>query len=246
MDKRISTITCTHNRAYLLPRAVTSLANQTRKSDEWLIIDDASMDGTTALLKHITMGRSDVVYKRFDTRVGVAKAKNWGLSEVDPSSYIHIMDDDDVLLPNFYERMLAEVKDNDIIFCPFYVVKEIMQPDGTLVEISREIMQDWQGFIPGKQKDHPYISMVCSLFRPGFFKDYGLFDENMKFCLEWATLLKAELQGAKFKYLDEILGEIHWRWGNWSDNLGFNKSPIDLQNLRPMIDDIIKRYGGGK
>ena len=237
----ISTITATHNRSYLLPRAFASWMNQTKKADELIVVNDASMDDTEQVLENLTRGMGFVQYYKFDTKGGVATAKNKGISLSNPNSFTHILDDDDVLYPNFYERMVEEIGNNDVIFCPFYVVKEVLQPNGTLIEIHREIMQDWKGFIPGKQKERPYISMVCSLFRPGFFKDYGMFREDMKFCIEWPVLLTAELRGAKFKYLDEVLGEIRWRWGPFTDNLGFNKSPIHLQQLRPIIDSVINK-----
>jgi glycosyltransferase involved in cell wall biosynthesis len=209
-----------------------------------MIIDDGSMDDTTDVAVDVTAWHNNVFYHKFEERQGVAKAKNKGIELADPDNHIHILDDDDVLYPNFYERLLAEIGDNDVIFCPFYVVKEVLRPDGML-EVSREEMQDWKGFVPGKQKERPYISMVCSLFRPGFFKDYGPFMEDMKFCIEWPILLRAELKGAKFKFLDEILGEIRWRWGPFSDNLGFNKSPAHLRDLRPRIDEVISEALSG-
>lgn len=238
----ISTITSTHNRSYLLPRAAQSLFNQTVRPNQWMIIDDGSMDGTTEVAADVTAWHNNVFYHKFEERQGVAKAKNKGIELADPENHIHILDDDDVLYPNFYERMLEEIGGHDVVFCPFYVVKEVLQPNGELLDLSRETIQDWSGFVPGKQKDHPYISMVCSLFRPGFFKDYGPFMEDMKFCIEWPILLRAELEGAKFKFVDEMLGEVRWRWGRFTDNVGFNKNPTFLQDLRPRIDEVIKKY----
>lgn len=243
MDK-LTCITATHNRSYLLPRVIQSIVNQTRQPDRWIIIDDSSADNTPEIIKTVPEDlQKRILYRRFDTRVGVAKAKNRGIELAGGDTYIHIHDDDDVILPNFYERMLQEIQDVDIAFCNFHVIKEVIQPDGNLLDISTEIIQDWQGFIPGKQKEHPYISMVTSLIRPGFFYEYGMFPEDLNFCLEWVVFLEAELRGAKFKFVDEILGEIRWRWGNdFCDNIGFSKNPLEIPELQTRIKDLVAKY----
>jgi len=218
--------------------------NQTRKPDRWIIIDDASADNVSDIVNTIPEElKKKTLYHKFDTRVGVARAKNRGIELAGGDTYIHIHDDDDVLFPNFYERMLSEIQDVDIAFCNFHVIKEIIQPDGTLMDISTEIMQDWKGFTPGKQKEHPYISMVTSLTRPGFFCEYGMFPEDLNFCLEWFVFLEAELKGAKFKFVDEILGEIRWRWGgDFCDNIGFSKNPLEVPELQARIKDLVAKY----
>lgn len=242
--EKLVTVTATHNRKYLFPRAIQSIINQTYKPDRWIIIDDASADNVLEVIEKIPEElKEKVVYHRFDTRVGVAKAKNRGIELAGGSAYVHIHDDDDVLFPNFYERMLQEIQGVDIAFCNFHVIKEVIQQDGTLFDISTELVQDWKGFTPGKQKEHPYISMVTSLTKPGFFYEYGMFPEDLNFCLEWFVFLEAELKGAKFKFVDEILGEIRWRWGNeFCDNIGFSKNPLEIPELQGRIKDLVAKY----
>lgn len=236
---KVNIITATHNRGYVLPRVASCIFNQTQDSWRWIIVDDASFDEAPDIIKNLS-NQEKIEYFRFDTKVGQVNAKNKGLELADKDSYIHILDDDDVIYPNFHERMIKEIKESDVIFCNFYVVKEYLQ-GSVLLEMGREIMQNWEDFVPGKQKEHPYININRCLFRPGFFNDYDWFPTDEPFCIEWFMLLEAELKGAKFKYLDEILGENHWREG-WTDNVSFTKSPLDIKGMLSRQKELVEKY----
>lgn len=236
MMNEINIITATHNRAYLLPRAASCIFNQTHDSWKWIIVDDASFDETPNIVKNFPY-QEKITYFRFDKRAGQVGSKNKGLELADKNAPIHIFDDDDIIYPNFYEEMLKHM-DADVAFCNFAVVKE--KVEGTnLIEIGREVMEDWMGFVPDKQKEKPYININRCLFKPGFFDNHEWFPEE-PFCIEWFMLLKAEMAGAKFEYVDMILGENHWRWDGFVDNVSFTKNPLDIPLMMERVNEIAK------
>jgi len=236
MNNEINIITATHNRAYILPRAASCVFNQTHTDWKWIIIDDGSFDETSNIVKKFPF-QGKITYFKFDTRVGQVGTKNKGLELANKDRPIHIFDDDDVIYPNFYEKMLLYMTTADVAFCNFYVIKEEIKGK-ELEEITREVIQDWQGFAPGKQKDKPYININRCLFTPGFFNIHEWFPIDQPFCIEWFMLLKAEMAGATFKYVDELLGENHWRYGDFSDNVSFTKNPIDIPPMMEKVDEL--------
>jgi len=99
----ISVIIPTHNRADLLPRAIKSVLDQTFTDFEVIIVDDASIDDTEAVVKQ--MGDNRVRYIRHTHNLGGSAARNTGIREA-RGEYIAFLDDDDEYLPEKLKMML--------------------------------------------------------------------------------------------------------------------------------------------
>ncbi|MDA3802894.1 MAG: glycosyltransferase family 2 protein, partial [Patescibacteria group bacterium] len=78
---------CTHNREKLLPRALDSVLSQDFKDFELIIIDDASSDGTEALIKDYIARDNRIKYFRNKFNRGITKSRNRGC-EIAESEYI--------------------------------------------------------------------------------------------------------------------------------------------------------------
>ena len=96
----VSIITCTYNRAHLLPRAINSILNQTYTNYELLIVDDGSTDNTRENMKAFQDER--IKYHRHECNRGVLAAKNTGFN-LAKGKYLCTLDDDDVFLPGTLE-----------------------------------------------------------------------------------------------------------------------------------------------
>jgi glycosyltransferase involved in cell wall biosynthesis len=95
--------TATYNRAGTLPRVHASLAAQSFRDFEWLIVDDGSDDGTEELVAGWRAGSEfPIRYMRQDNR-GKHVAFNRGVREARGELFLSI-DSDDELLPNALER----------------------------------------------------------------------------------------------------------------------------------------------
>lgn len=102
MTSRVSVVVPTYNRAPLLPRALESIAAQSRPADEVLVVDDGSEDGTLDLLAR----RFPWVRVLRQEHRGVSAARNRGIRAA-TGHWIAFLDSDDAWLPTKIERQLA-------------------------------------------------------------------------------------------------------------------------------------------
>ena len=106
----VSVITATYNRQHTLAACIESVASQTVKNLEHLIIDDGSEDATFDLVQQ---------YMREDPRIRYAKHSNRGQSlslnvglMMAAGEFSCILDSDDYYLPNHVESRLAYLQEN--------------------------------------------------------------------------------------------------------------------------------------
>jgi hypothetical protein len=104
-DPTVAVIIPTYNRARLLPQALDSILEQTRRPDDVLVIDDGSSDDTAA----VVAGYHEHIRCDHQPNSGKPAALNRGLAGV-ATDYVWIMDDDDVAAPDALERHLGYLK----------------------------------------------------------------------------------------------------------------------------------------
>lgn len=103
---KITVFTPTYNRAYTLERLYKSLLNQTCYDFEWLIVDDGSTDGTSALIDSFQNNQLfDVRYYRQENN-GKHVAINKGVSLAQGDLFF-IVDSDDYLTINSIETIIT-------------------------------------------------------------------------------------------------------------------------------------------
>lgn len=101
---RVTVIIPTFNRASVLYFALNSVLNQTFQDFEIYVIDDASTDATTELVKSFNDPR--IKYIRFETNRKSAAARNAGM-EAARGDYIAFLDSDDEWRPHKLEKQVA-------------------------------------------------------------------------------------------------------------------------------------------
>jgi glycosyltransferase involved in cell wall biosynthesis len=100
-----------HNGQNFLSQAINSVLSQSFGDFEFIIIDDASMDGTTEILKDFTEKDSRIRVIRNPTKLGLTLSLNKSLQLV-RGEYIVRMDADDVCLPERLEKQLCFMENN--------------------------------------------------------------------------------------------------------------------------------------
>ncbi len=101
----VSVVIPTRNRGGQLETAVRSVLAQTWKKLEIMVVDDASTDGTTDVLRRMVSLDSRVMSFRNDVPQGGARARNQGV-ELTKGEYVAFLDDDDVWHP---DKLMAQV-----------------------------------------------------------------------------------------------------------------------------------------
>ena len=103
---KITVFTPTYNRAYTLERLYKSLLNQTCYDFEWLIVDDGSTDGTSALIDSFQNNQLfDVRYYRQENS-GKHVAINNGVDLAEGELFF-IVDSDDYLTDDAIEKIIS-------------------------------------------------------------------------------------------------------------------------------------------
>lgn len=109
MDKIVTILTPTYNRANLLENCYKSLINQTNKEFKWLIIDDGSVDNTKEIVDtwiKESIIQIEYIYKNNE---GKHTALNLGFEKVN-TELTFIVDSDDVLTSDAIDTITYDWK----------------------------------------------------------------------------------------------------------------------------------------
>ena len=113
-DPLVTVIIPTYKRATLLRHALESVRRQTYRNIDILVVDDASHDDTSSVVKAIPDTR--IRYIRHETNKGVSAARNTGIREA-RGEYIAFIDDDDEWRENKLEKQMQALKTYDVVAC---------------------------------------------------------------------------------------------------------------------------------
>ncbi|MHC4443523.1 MAG: glycosyltransferase [Planctomycetota bacterium] len=103
----VSVIIPTYNRKELLADTLESVAAQTFKDYEIIVVDDGSDDGT----REFIAGRDQKIRYLWQENQGVAEARNHAL-RVNTSKYVAFLDSDDLWKPTFLERAVSRIHEH--------------------------------------------------------------------------------------------------------------------------------------
>ncbi|MBB1419447.1 glycosyltransferase [Pseudoalteromonas sp. SG44-1] len=107
----ISVYIPTHNRSYMLKRALDSVLNQSYKSIEIIIVDDGSSDDTQVVLQSYLKKYDNIICLRQEIPKGACVARNLAISAAS-GEFITGLDDDDEFMPEHIEGLLAAFDDS--------------------------------------------------------------------------------------------------------------------------------------
>lgn len=102
---KLTIITPTYNRIDLLPRLIDSLANQSCKDFEWLVIDDGSTDGTEAFFENVELPFECKYIKKENG--GKHTALNYAHQYIN-GELACIVDSDDYLVTTAVETIISD------------------------------------------------------------------------------------------------------------------------------------------
>lgn len=108
MSKKVVAVVVTYNRKKLLKECISSLLNQTYKNLEILIVDNASTDGTKAMVEKYS--DQQLFYVNTGKNLGGAGGFQFGIKEsakLQPD-YLWLMDDDSIPTSNALEKLIKE------------------------------------------------------------------------------------------------------------------------------------------
>ena len=178
-----------------------------------------------------------------EERGGPGAARNTAIRRVlgGPHIYYAVLDDDDWWTPTFLADLHAVIEDNDVAYGDLTICNLEKQGDEWVHKDGGpqyHFSKDWGGW--GSMKEQPYIPLPACLFKQSYFKEYGLFREDIGRCVDWELLARGEAEGAQFIHLKKIVGFAEWRWGEGTDNISTvqpeaNFPPTSWSRIKTLI-----------
>lgn len=203
----ISVIIPSFNRAELIDKTIQSVLSQTFNNWELIIIDDGSIDNTSAIIKPYLDNSNIYFYNRPKERAsGGNAARNYGL-ELSKGDYIKWLDSDDLLRSDCLKKQLELLShlDADVVFCRSRFFNENLSTGkidlGPLwnsgFKRSGNILQD---FILGQLR----FSNNDGLWRRNALPDRP-YSEDLKNSQEFLMITRMLARNIKVELLDEVL-----------------------------------------
>ena len=109
---RLSLIVPMYNVEAYLPRCLDSIANQTLKDMEVLLVDDGATDGTSKIAQEYAERYSNFRYFRKENG-GLSDARNYAIPYA-KGEYLAFLDSDDWVKPTLYEKLVNTIGDADV------------------------------------------------------------------------------------------------------------------------------------
>lgn len=188
---KLSIITINRNNASGLQKTIRSVASQTNKGFEYIIVDGASTDSSVEVIKENEKEFACLKWVS-EPDTGIYNAMNKGL-RMASGEYIQILNSADCLATdNIVERMLEELEKQGN---PSILYGNMVKcfPDGRkLVDkcfAGQEITM--LGMYTGTLNHDP------AYIRRDLFDKYGFYDENLKIVSDWKWYLQAIILGGE-------------------------------------------------
>jgi len=131
----VSVVMPTFNREKYIAESIKSVLLSTLKELELIIVDDGSTDGAVEIIKQFAEKDPRVIYVNNIKHKGVVGASNLG-TRMAKGKYIARMDDDDISLPERFQKEVAFLeKHPDIMACGCWVETMPDKGKGTIWQL---------------------------------------------------------------------------------------------------------------
>lgn len=179
MDKSlVSVVIPLYNKVNWISQTILSVANQTYKNWECIIVDDGSTDGSFELVTSLTKvlpGNWKVVRQ---TNSGQSLARNKGL-EMSTGEYIALLDADDIWFNDKLEKQvefLAKNSNVDLLFTSYIIFEESLSKPLRYIQFKNadKMIVRWLQML-----GFGGLIESTGMVRARFFEREGLFDLNL-------------------------------------------------------------------
>lgn len=214
---KLSIITINYNNAEGLKKTLASVASQTYRDIEHIIVDAASTDGSVDVIRdYESANRSSVhpltIVWSSKKDKGIYNGMNIGIQRA-TGDYIQILNSGDILAaPDVTERMMAALKAQNDEMSRTSVLNEPLALNDGVAILYGNMLKSYDGktiihrdtcggdmytpesflyFYKGT------LNHDCAYIRRDLFEKYGLYNEQMKICSDWEWYVRAIVLGGE-------------------------------------------------
>ncbi len=186
----LSIITINRNNATGLEKTMRSVASQTCKSFEYIVVDGASTDGSVGVIHNFEDSLGGRLKWVSEPDKGIYCAMNKGIGMAS-GCYLQFLNSGDCLVADeVIERMLERLNENEFPTILYgNMLKDI--PDRKPLRDKSFAGKDipFLGFYLGTLNHSP------SFIKKTLFEKYGLYDESLRIVSDWKWFLQAIILG---------------------------------------------------
>jgi len=199
MPGLVSVVIPTYNRAPVLGETLASVAAQTHRPIEVLVVDDGSEDDTSAVVEAFAHERADAgLMVRYEVQVnaGAPAARNRGAA-LSSGRFVQFLDSDDLLLEGKLAAALAAMQDPSVMFVSHDYARFEGTPDH-LVEWSNlsERSSD-----PAAHIRENRLHTLSAVYRREALNRIGPWDEDLRIWQDTEFCLRVLLSGLRGLWL---------------------------------------------
>jgi glycosyltransferase involved in cell wall biosynthesis len=182
MTPKLAVITSVYNHGQYLAECIASVAKQTEKDIEHVIVIDGATDDSSEIAERASREDDRVVVWHNHKNFGLAYSLNFGIHTT-RAPWVLKVDADDKISPTYVEEILAAADadpSRNVIFSP-------CQHFGTRTDVYH-----YPTFDPRRMVDAFLIPGPAAIQR-ALWASVGGFDETMRFAEDWDFYIRAQL-----------------------------------------------------
>jgi glycosyltransferase involved in cell wall biosynthesis len=200
MNPVVSINLCCYNSEKYLRETLQSIADQTFRDWELVIVNDGSTDSTESIISEFRDRGYPVVYHYQENR-GIASSRNRAI-ELSRGDYIAFIDHDDIWLPELLDRQLAAFDHDTILVYGNFITRDIISGKEYVSFDPRT------EFHEGRVSEHlvkkNFVFIETAVVRADAVRNLGeVFDSKLLMTDDLDFLFRLSLSG-NFKYTPDV------------------------------------------
>ncbi len=218
----VSIIVRTKDRPLLLKRALTSIAAQTYRPIEVVLVNDGGCELDVKAIRSV-LGGVSLKYVRLCDNTGRACAGNAGIEHAE-GAYVGFLDDDDDLCPDHISTLTFFLRDTDyrIAYTDSIMVYKEYRPEASgFIEVKREAVFS-SDFDYDRLLFENYIPFMCLLFERDALLVAGGFDPDLHLYEDWDLLLRI---GERYPF--HHIKKVTAHYNQWASDLQISQDNRD-------------------
>ena len=230
-----------YERTQYLKQCMDSVLDQDPGPEEMeiLVIDDASPTDLRGLVE--SLGRGRIRYIRNETNLGLYRSTNAVLQRT-RGRWLHILHDDDFVLPGFYAKMRRGVESAPttvgVAFSMYLNKHEHDGSDWTPPVFSKVAGVLGEEFKIRLASGNP-LNMPAVIYRRETFEQVGLFRDDSPYCADWEWYVRAAM---KVDWYHDPEPLACWRVHDASQSRALTQIGQSVREIRSTFESLASLY----
>jgi len=206
-DPMVSVIVPTYNRPDTLKRTLESIAAQTYKRIEAIVVNDAGEDVSGVI--DTFQDKLSIKYLVHDKNKGLAAVRNTAIKYAS-GQYIAYLDDDDIFHPHHIETAVKVLTTTNYKAVYTDAYRAYQTKEGDTYQVIKKDIPYSIDFVKGIFYKTNITPVLCVVHDRTCFDEAGIFDETLTVLEDWDLWIRMA-EKYDFYHIKELTCEFSWR-----------------------------------